>query len=89
MILKHILDNRQVESVSLYLVYLVKTCYVKLVIFSKGSVIATIKLVFNPEFAGKDNETRLAAAVATGKVGSLEGDKDSFKVVGKNLLLLI
>jgi hypothetical protein len=52
-------------------------------------VIATIKLVFNPEFAGKDNETRLAAAVATGKVGSLEGDKDSFKVVGKNLLLLI
>ncbi len=57
--------------------------------YSKGSVIAKIKLIFNPEFANNDNETTLANAVATGKVGSLEVDKDSFSVVGKQIALFI
>jgi hypothetical protein len=46
-------------------------------------------LIFNPEFAKNDNETTLANAVATGKVGSLEVDKDSFRVVGKQIALFI
>ena len=57
--------------------------------YSKGSVIAKIKLIFNPEFANNDNETTLANAVVTGKVGSLEVDKDSFRIVGKQIALFI
>ena len=52
-------------------------------LYSKGSVIAKIKLVFNPEFVNDDNETRLADAVKKGKVGALEVDKESFKIVGE------
>ncbi|CAB4022317.1 Hypothetical predicted protein, partial [Paramuricea clavata] len=47
---------------------------------TKGSVVAKIKLVFNPKFTDA-NETTLETAVKTGKVGQLEVDKDSFKVV--------
>jgi hypothetical protein len=56
---------------------------------SKGSVVAKIKLVFNPKFTDA-NETTLETAVKTGKVGELEVDKDSFKVVveGKKLYSL-
>ena len=46
-------------------------------------MIAKIKLVFNPEFVNNDNETKLADAVKKGKVGSLEVDKNSFKIDGK------
>ena len=54
--------------------------------YSKGSVIAKIKLVFNPEFADVDNETKLADAVKRGKVGDLEVDKKSFKIDGKQCI---
>ncbi len=64
-------------------------CFFFVFFYSKGSVIAAIKLIFNPEFAKNDNETTLANAVATGKVGSLEVDKDSFRVVGKQIALFI
>jgi hypothetical protein len=46
-------------------------------------------LIFNPEFAEGDNETKLANAVKTGRVGSLEVDKNSFKVEGWQFILFI
>ena len=54
--------------------------------YSKGSVIAKIKLVFNSEFADGDNEMKLADAVKKGKVGALEVDKNSFKIDGKKCI---
>ena len=52
-------------------------------------MVAKIELVFNPAFVNLDNETTLANAVETGKVGSLEVDKDSFKVLGKDAYIII
>ena len=52
-------------------------------------MVAKIELVFNPAFVNRDNETTLANAVETGKVGSLEVDKDSFKVLGKDAYIII
>lgn len=54
--------------------------------YSKGSVIAKIELVFNREFADRDNETKLANAVKKGKVGDLEVDKNSFKIDGEHCI---
>ena len=54
--------------------------------YSKGSVIAKIKLVFNSEFAAGDNEMKLADAVKKGNVGTLEVDKNSFKIYGKQCI---
>lgn len=56
---------------------------------SQGSVVAKIELVFNPKFIATDNETTLAAAVRSGKVGSLDVDKESFTVVGKYYIVLV
>ncbi len=39
--------------------------------------------MFNPEFADGDNETKLANAVKTGKIGPLKVDENSFKVEGE------
>ena len=49
--------------------------------YSKGSVIALLKMKFNPAF--NENKTQLLEdAVKSGKVGSLDVDKESFKIIG-------
>ena len=49
--------------------------------YSKGSVISLLKMKFNPAFNENKNQL-LEDAVKSGKVGSLDVDKESFKIIG-------